>query len=81
MIKNLSIAKTSEELEITSIKASQDLLSTLGSMGIYTGAVIKILQKHKNGSLVVAKNNTRLAISNNIAMQIKCKVFKAINIA
>lgn len=71
---NLLSVSINQEVEIVSFTTSQEVERQLATMSLVAGVTIKLLQKHKNGSVIIAKNNIRLALCAATASNIIIKV-------
>lgn len=74
MEKNIFLAEVNKDITISSFckeSFSDDINynNKLTAMNFGIGSVIRIVQKHKN-SIIIAKNNSRLIISKEIASKI-----------
>jgi Fe2+ transport system protein FeoA len=70
---SLLSAALNEDVEILSFDAPEDIERKLATMSLIVGSTIRLIQKHKNGSVIVAKGNIRLALCADIASKIIIK--------
>lgn len=66
----LSLARRGERLVIAEMRAGKTAHSKLTSLGFCTGDNVEIINNDNHGRLVLAHNNTRIAISRGIADKI-----------
>lgn len=55
---------------IQHIKLHKDLTKKLMLTGIYQGQVVKIIQKHKNGSVIVEVNDNTVVMGRDLASHV-----------
>ena len=58
----LTLARNGEWLRIAAFKAGKGLGKRLGDLGLHKGSEIKVIQRQKNGSLIVSNANNRFAL-------------------
>ncbi|MCK4614430.1 MAG: ferrous iron transport protein A [Thermoplasmata archaeon] len=70
----LQMAPEGKELRVTSINAGRGLTRRLIEMGFNERALVKVLNSHGRGALIVQLNDARFAISRGMAMKIMVDV-------
>jgi ferrous iron transport protein A len=66
----LNLAQSGEKLRITAFRTSKGLGKRLGGLGLRVGSVVQIVQRQRNGSVVVARENNRIALGSGATQQI-----------
>ena len=71
---SLTFAPAETKLLVVSISGGREFQRKIASLGIYSGEILKIAERHSRGALVINVKGTRLAIGQGMSKQIKVKV-------
>jgi|GEM_PF-735965 len=67
----LSMAAIGETVEVVSFSAGQRFTQRLTSMGLYSGAIVKVVSRTDSGSVVLAIQDSRLGLGAGMAHKIR----------
>ena len=66
----LALGRSGERLRIAAFDAGKELTKRLGSLGLHEGSEVEVLLRQVNGSVVVSRDNMRLALGAGTAWKI-----------
>ncbi|MHA1539966.1 MAG: FeoA family protein [Alphaproteobacteria bacterium] len=70
-VMSVADAVKGEALRIVSLRDCGSFEHKLNGMGIYTGADVLVVHKVKNGAMILARRNARIAIGPEMAERMK----------
>ena len=66
----LALAQSGENLRIAAFKTGKGLSKRLGGLGLHKGSVIEVVHHQRNGSVIVAHGDSRVALGGGTAQMI-----------
>ncbi len=66
----LALANDGERVRIVSVRSGRNLHERLSSMGIHVDDVVKVIQRHHRGAVIISKDGSRYGLGGGMAQKI-----------
>jgi ferrous iron transport protein A len=70
----LIYGKNGEKVKVVKLSGGKNFIDKLASMGIYSGAELKVVKNGHDGPMIVALGNTRIGLGHGMAKKILVKL-------